>query len=642
MKKNILSILFSALVCGMVSFHFASCDDNNTEIKETTGTTIFEVEPITFEGIAEGQEAEIHFTAGASWTATFTSSNNWLSASPTQGKAGEATILITPYGDNRSSNPRSAELMVLVDGEDLPFLVRITQLSAAESDLEITGDIEDGVMNLKADNTGGKFVGNLQITSSSKWNISAENTNNWLSFSKDKEPQDGKETTVNLTINADYQNFTDTSMSGSFSLYVPGTSPVVIQVKAVSECHVFEHDSKRENDEERVSYELTDTLQIGTYQTTFYVESNIMWEVKDMPEWIQLANETSQATNRKDDGTLQTHRVGVGLMLKEEYLSAERREGTIQLTDIRGEVLKSIEITFDGIQGNFLQHDFAFPSYDPLGNDFSFEAKSSYIDAENKNDYWKKMELPFNIKTSIDYTSINDAPYHLIMCNANNGRVLKQEVHWASLRMGDASKRSETNGIFTKEIYLKANDRGDEDDQNGLTNPAAVREAFIFIVPKNVTFDDLFNPGDATLKEEYAESFSHIMQKQDHEITYEFILEGLDNGGTVYLPSDGGTCQFKVTKVTSEQLTPELIRLWYNQSTGEWEEKEASSAQQNGVILEYLRSEETGDLESVILNVSPGMLTTTRGFRFNINVFRGDGYSETQIFTFDIKLKENE
>jgi hypothetical protein len=47
-------------------------------------------------------------------------------------------------------------------------------------------------------------------------------------------------------------------------------------------------------------------------------------------------------------------------------------------------------------------------------------------------------------------------------------------------------------------------------------------------------------------------------------------------------------------------------------------------------------------LESVILNVSPGMLTTTRGFRFNINVFRGDGYSETQIFTFDIKLKENE
>ena len=227
------------------------------------------------------------------------------------------------------------------------------------------------------------------------------------------------------------------------------------------------------------------------------------------------------------------------------------------------------------------------------------------------------------------------------MCNANNGRLLKEEVHWATLRMGDENNRSESNGIFSKEIYLKANDRGDEDDQQALTNPASVREAFIFIVPKNVSFEDLFNAGDVTLKEEYAESFSHIMQKQDHEITYELVFENLESGSTVYLPTEGGSLQFNVSKVTSEQLTPTLIRLWYNSTTNEWEEKEASSAQQNGVTLDYLRSEETGELESIILNVAPGMLTTTRGFRFNINVFRGDGYSEINIFTFDIKLKEN-
>ena len=257
------------------------------------------------------------------------------------------------------------------------------------------------------------------------------------------------------------------------------------------------------------------------------------------------------------------------------------------------------------------------------------------------NDYWKKMELSFNVKTSINYTSIEDAPYHLIMCNAKNGRVLKEEVRWASLRMGDAFNQTESNGIFTKEIYLKANDRGDEDDQKGLTNPASVREAFIFIVPKSVSFEDLFNAGDATLKEEYVESFSHIMQKQDHEIVYEFALEGLENGGTIYLPSEGGTLEFNVLKVTSEQLTPDLVRLWYNQSIGEWEEKEASSAQLSAITIEYLRSEETGELKSLILNVAPNMLTPTRGFRFNINVFRGDGYSETKIFTFDIMLKEN-
>ena len=69
--------------------------------------------------------------------------------------------------------------------------------------------------------------------------------------------------------------------------------------------------------------------------------------------------------------------------------------------------------------------------------------------------------------------------------------------------------------------------------------------------------------------------------------------------------------------------------------------KEASSAQLSAITIEYLRSEETGELKSLILNVAPNMLTPTRGFRFNINVFRGDGYSETKIFTFDIMLKEN-
>lgn len=641
MKKKVIYTLFSTLICACITLNNVSCTDDNTSMEESKGITSFEVEPIVFDGIAEGQEAKIHFIAGAPWTATFTNSNNWLNEpTPSQGKAGEATIRISPCSDNKSSSSRSAELMVLVDGEDMPFMVKITQLSAAESDLEITGDIEDGVMTLEADKTGTKFIGELQITSSSKWNIVTDNTIDWLLFSKDKEPQDGKGTTVKLAVTADYQYFTMSSMEGTFKLQVPGTSPVPIKVKAESHCHVSDVDTHSTEIDERLSYEMTDTMQTGVFQLTFYVNSNIIWELKNLPEWMKLANGTSELTNRNTEGNLQPH-LGVGLILKDEYISAEKRTDVIQLTDIRGEVLKTIEVSFDGIKGNFLQHDFAFPSSDPLGGDFSFEAKASYIDANNKNDYWKKMELPFHIKTSVDYSSIENAPYHLIMCNAKNGNILKEEVHWASLRMGDESNHSEANGLFTKEIYLKANDRGDADDQNGLTNPASVREAFIFIVPKGVGFHDLFNPDNATLKEEYAESFSHILQKQDHEITYKLELEGLENGETLYVPAEGGSYTFKVLEVTSEQLTPKLIRLWYNQSNGEWEEKEPTTAQENAVTIGYHRSESTGELETLILNVAPNMVTSTRGFRFNIDVFRGDGYSDANIFTFDIMLKEN-
>lgn len=639
MKKrhNILSLLYCTLVSAFTFGAFTACSEDTKAIEETFGTTIFEVDPITFEGIVDGQTAEIQFVAGAPWTATFTSANNWVDVSPTHGQAGDAVIHVTPYSDNKSSSSRKAILMVLVDGYDQPFNVEITQRTAAESDLDISGDINDGVMTLNADDTGSRFSSTIQITSSHKWDIITDKSSEWLTFSKDQEPQD-KETTVTMTVSGDYSKFTAQSMSGKFSLQVPGTSPVTILFEASAECKVFEADNKQENETERMEYELVDTLLSGTFQTLFYVESNVVWEIKDLPEWIVLATDKSSATNRKEDGTLEGRRVGVGLLVNEATLSAEKKSADLVITNLKGETLKTIRVKFNGIDNNYLKHDFAFPLYDPTGSDFSFEAKESYIDSDNRDDYWKKVELPFNITTSRDYSSIDDAPYHLVMCKGENGRIQKEEVHWASLRMGDATNSKDANGLFTKEIYLRANDRGDADDQDNITDVASIREAFIFIVPKDITFDDLFENGGTTLKDEYAESFSHIIQKQDHNASYVLELDGLSNGGTVYVPSEGGTYEFDVTNISTEQLSQELIRLFNN--NGVWEEKSATTEQQQSVTIGYTRSETTGKVEKLILNVASGMVTEKRGFRFNISAFRGDGYSDVVIFTFDVMLKQ--
>ena len=88
--------------------------------------------------------------------------------------------------------------------------------------------------------TGNKFIGALQIKSSSKWEIITGNHGKWLSFSKDKEPQDGKETYVTLTVMADYSQFTQSTMNGEFQLQVPGTSPITIQVVAAAEFNIFD------------------------------------------------------------------------------------------------------------------------------------------------------------------------------------------------------------------------------------------------------------------------------------------------------------------------------------------------------------------------------------------------------------------
>ena len=635
MKKTLLSLIYSATISALVLFNHTACSEDKGPAEENFGQTIFEVEPIIFEGIAGEQTAEIQFVAGAPWTATFTSSNNWVDASPTQGKAGDAVITVTPYSDNKSSTLRKAQLMVLVDGSEEPYMVEITQKSAAQSDLEITGDVNEGIMTLNADATGSQFTGVLEITSSNKWDIVTNE--NWLTFSKDKEPQDGKETTVRLSVTGDYNKFTAPQMNGEFMLQVPGTTPITIQVVAAAEFNIF--DSETALGDERLNYEMVDTLKAGTYQTLFYVTSNIAWEIKNLPPWLEFANGKETATNRKEDGTLLTRNVGVGILVKNDALSAEARSTDIILSNQKGETLKQIHVEFKGISNNYLQHDFAFPSSDPLGGDFSFEAKASYIDPEKEEDYWKKIELPFQIKTSLDYSSIDNAPYHLIMCNAHNGIISKEEVHWATLRMGDETKNSSSNGLYTKETYLRANDRGDADDQNGLTNPATLREAFIFIVPKNIGFNDLFVEGTTLLKEEYAESFSHILQKQDHGINYVLKVNGLENGSTLYVPAEGGTFEFDVLDVTTDQLTPQLVRLWYNSSTGEWEERAATTAQENSITVGFIRSQTTGELETMVVSVADKMVTATRGFRFKINAFRGDGYNDTNVLTFDIMLK---
>lgn len=626
MKRTLLSLIYSATISALVLFSHTACSEDKGPAEETFGQTIFEVEPIIFEGIVGEQTAEIQFVAGAPWTATFTSSNNWVDASPTQGKAGNAVIKVTPYNDNKSSTLRKAQLMVLVDGSEEPYMVEITQKSAAQSDLVITGDVNEGIMTLTADETGNKFTGTLQIASSSKWEISTQD-GELLTFGHSAYPEDGKKTLIDLTVTADYNDFTNNGLSASFDLTVPGTTPITIEVKAKADCKVYELDTKAENETERLSYEFVDTLTSGKFQLTFYVESNIAWELKNLPDWMEVAGELEIATNRKADGTLQTRRVGVGLIVKSDALSVATRNASINLTNLQGEVLKTLEVEFKGIGNNFLEHDFIFPLYDNSGNDFSFEANENYFNPENQDDYGKTMELSFNIKTSLDYTTIDNAPYHLIMCKSENGFIRKEEVHWATLRMGDEVNNTSQNGVYTKQVYLKANNRGDADDQNGITTQTAIREAYIFILPKDVTFNDLFD--GETLKKEYEEKYSHIIQKQDHGIEYILKLDGLANGDVMNVPAKGETYSFKILEASTMQLTANLRRLWYNSTTTEWEEKDPTSAQRNQFVIEY----KNGNL---ILNVSANTTGKERRMRFYIDAFRGDGYSDVNVLKFDI------
>ncbi len=613
-----------------------SCSSDDDPVITVGGATVFQAEPVVFEGVAGEQEAEIKFQAGGAWTAMLSVTTNWLEIGPTSGQAGQATIKVRPLSDNKGATSRSINLLVLVDGDPQTYTVKISQEAVTTSDLKISGDVNDGLMTLTADNTGNSFTGVLEITSSKKWNITPKGeTAQWLTFQKDKEPQNGKETTVKLTVSAAYNRFTAPDMSGSFLLQAEGEAqPIEIKVAANSICKVYDHESITEGETERVTYELTEMIRKGTFQMLCYVESNIKWEIRNLPAWLQFTGEQTP-TNMNADGTINPKRVHLALLLNPDYLSATKQEGDITLVNVRGEVLKTLHITFNGTSADYLYHNLSFPATDPYGNSFSFEARAEYIDPNNRDDYWKKIELPFEIQTARDYTSLEDAPFHMLLCQAQSGFAVKEEVHWASLHMGDPKKNMENDGIYTKEIYLKANDRPDADDQNGITVQGQERGAFLFIVPRNITFNDLFEPESSTLKQEYQESCTYILQKQDHQATYTLEFEGLPNKSEIHIPAEGSSTTYNVVGMTTNQIGYTLKRLFKPAGSDIWEERTPTTAQTKSIYIDY-NTINDDELQSITLNVGENTTATERRFRFYFHAFRGNGYEDAIIFQFDI------
>lgn len=636
MKQKYISLFAKALTGLFLVFAPTACSDDDDPVVNTGGISSFEVENVVIPGDIGSEEYTVTFRAGNDWTAMFGTTNNWLEMTPTKGRAGQNTIKLIPLSNNKGATVRKVQLYVLVDGEADPHIITITQESSAESDLKINGDVNEGVMTLKANSTGSDFEGVLEITSSRRWTATPEGmTGTWLSFKKDKEPQNGKETTVKLTVSARYNAFTAPEMQGAFVLTCEGTNEQVrIEVVAHSVCNIYENERLTEGETERTAYELVDTISPGTYQTTFYVEANVKWVIDEMPEWLEVAGGET-ATNMKTDGQLNSRRVGVGLALKSEYISVTPRTTTLKLYNDARLMLKEVEVSFPGTGSNYLSHNFSFPATDPLGNSFSFEARAEYIDPDNRNDYWKKMELPFTIQTSQNYTSIEDAPYHLVLCKSINGALVRQEVHWATLRLGDDTKSTESNGIFSKEVYLRANDRPDADDRNGITAAAEEREAFMFIVPKDVRFDDLFNGEGTGLKSEYAETFSRFVQKQDHNATYVLSFDGLTNKQELTVPATGTQQTFNILQATTEQMGVNLKRLFKPAGSDTWTEQKPTSAQEQTVFVEFNKGTDNR-LSSMTLNVGPNTTGNERRFRFYFHMFRGDGYEDIYVFQFDI------
>lgn len=521
---------------------------------------------VEFEGIAEDQEKVIEFNSPTNWTAEIHQTGAWLKADVLRGSKGEAAITLSPRSDNFGISSRQATLEIYIDAYQV-YSIKVEQKSASTDDLTIEGDINEGTITLESDNKGTTFTGNIHVTSKKAWDIVVEDkAKDVLSFLRDGEPKNGVETNIPVTINADCSKLQQAGFQGVIYIKTSEGKAVPLTVVANPVVGVYANNRPVQDEQEVTTFELTDDVQHGVFRTTFYVDSNVRWTLSTLPSWLESSVETP--SNIKTDGTINKSRQPVTLTIKPDALSIEGKSEKVNVLDSRGNILKTLNIIFAGAGSNYIDYSISIPANDVNGNPWGFEAKKNTVEDEGPVNR-KRISLDFNIITSVDYKSISDAPFHLILVDATNGIAKKKQMHWATLKMGGSSEQIKTeNGMYQKQLFIEANERGDADDKNKVTDPSQIRNAFVYIVPTSVVFDDLWT-SDGKLKEEYADNLVLISQKNDPAADYKFSFVGVADGANYgNINPAGQSVKFNVTPGSYAMCDYRIEKL--NQGATEW------------------------------------------------------------------------
>lgn len=596
----------------VVVFAVIACSDDKKDSPDVSGQTTFDVKDIVFESEKGIQEATFTFEAGNEWVASFSEGGSvYFSASQTKGEKGKAEITIRPLRSNIEAHVRAAELRISVVGDENLYVVKIKQFGKGAN---LVVDTES--MILEADNIGEYFVNTLVVSSDQNWVLA--NVTEGVSFTFTDEQQTGQIITKKLDVKVAFTDFESMTLEGSFDI-VAGDISKRIAIKATAECNAYV------NEEMEVMVEklelLLDPANPGVYMAPLYVSSNIQWQLK-LPDWLS----SPQPTNMLSSGTLANNPLYIEVRIAEGMIPASEKADVIVLTDVRSKELVTIPVHFSGIDDNYINHNFEFPAYDQYGNDFAFDPIKGTA---------RILELPFMIETGKNYGGIAEAPYKLIMCKCLNGTLERKEVHWATLRMGDSSKDKTQNGVYTKEIYLVANERGDEDDVNKVTSMGEDREAYLFIVPGTVSFDDLFEDAvSSTLKSQYLGSY--IRQKNAF-LDYKMSVTGIENGDTITVNKDG---ENKTFEMNSDAVKISTTRMDITEVVAGLDHPRTFVP--NDITIEFNILDGIVDLTRFNLSVGKNKDGRDRVVKIEFKAFRGinpeDGTDNNfTMFTFYIK-----
>ena len=621
----------------LISVLMLACTRPAEEESLLPSESMFNVTGNSFNGVASDQTIVVEFNAPAVWTAQVLSVSSWLKADLLHGQPGHAAITLAPRSDNFGTTSRTATLLVQIDGYE-SYSLDVVQQTASTDQISIRSKAdEDGTITLKASLNGTEFSDTVWITSNTVWSLDADSQmDGILSFSHDSDPVNGVETTVPVVIRAAYSRFPSSSVEGAFYVKTADGKAVSQKFRAGAEVSVHQSPNRQKDPDERVSFELTDTTQAGVFAAGFYVDSNVRWHLADIPDWIETAQDWGadavDVNNILPNGNVNQSRQFVALRVRQSSLGLSGRAESLTIRDERGQILKTVYLLFAGVGVDYLNSSLAFPAEDPYGNPWGFEAFRRNV-SDSPETFWKQIDREFSVTTSRPFSTVADAPFHLMLVRADNGIPRRQQMHWAHVEMAGPASES-AGGLYVTSLRIVANDRGDEDDMSGLTDPTLWRSAFVFLVPVSVSFDDMWNP-DGTLRERYSENMTLMSQKNDPDAAYFFGFNQVSNGDTVSVSAAGQSLDYDITAGSYTRC--DLV-IQSSSQDGTWHDVS------QGVCSVSIKTTQDDIPEKIIFSIAPNngernpftgqVVGSDRLLRIEIYAFIGDDADRKLLFTF--------
>lgn len=499
------------------------------------------------------KDTTLVFNAYGDWKAVVTKSDAAEIRSAKIGTAGEVKMEIHLF-ENKTFAPREAEILIN-DGRANVF--RIKQLAARRA-----VNYSKALSFTQADTV---FTDTVTVTSNVAWEIGTkpEWVESWKKIDPEQMPAEGVNTEITLVFYGDNSKFTTGAMKGevNFSDKAGNNYPLPVEFAGFTPSIHF--------DTGELILALSETGE--GFRGKVMVTSNVVWSVDQTGAGFvgKVSYVESMLGNALESNVL------VWVDVDPEQLDSDPLTGELVFGDERTGITEKLKLKFTGTGADYI----------------SFERDSIYdkrLDATAVDNQWN--EIP-NAKMSIDFKvflpegkSCNPI---VIGYDGVNPYKMGQWTGWAGVdeKMTDGPETRAPIMSKTYELWVKdrRNEYGSPQDKE--------RSALLFVVPENVTVDDILEETDTgdvdesgqpvytySFKEGYSLENGALFHQKGLIIEYYMNIEGIEEGSTLSIPAAGESrtlmidsdCEAWTMYLDGQFMNPNVDWVSLNQDSDGW------------------------------------------------------------------------